>query len=50
MFVVNTYDGCEELGSRAASCHEGGTSYVLTELETLQESSESSYLNRKYQL
>lgn len=51
--AANTYDGREELRSRAASGHEGGACYVLTEVETLPESSnrhmKSSHLNRKYQ-
>lgn len=47
--MANTYDGREELGGRAASGHEGGACYVLTEMETLRESSKRQikrwYLN-----
>lgn len=34
---VNTYDGREELRSRAASGHEGRSCYILAEVETLQD-------------
>lgn len=37
VIVVSTYDGREELRGRAASGHEGGTCYVLAEMETLPE-------------
>ena len=37
MVTVNTYDGREELRSRAAGGHEGRTCYVLAEIETLGE-------------
>lgn len=37
MVMVNTYDGREELRSRAAGGHEGRSCYILTEIETLRE-------------
>jgi len=47
---VNTYDGYEELRSRAASGHKGSTCYVLAELETLKETNKTMRLGIPHQL